>query len=140
MKRFILSLLLIFLFSGILIGCDFSRISDDLEYEIVQFSDEILSSEFSELTIGKESNKVKEINLVNSSSEIVASLSLPKALIGQFYDIRYENGDLIYVQTAAIDDETGIIFSKDAFINMNGFWSVERIGSCTYFFTTFRER
>lgn len=138
MKRFILSLLLIFLFSGILIGCDFSSISDDLEYEIVQFSNEILSSEFSELMIGKEADKVKEINLVNSSSEIVASLPLPKALIGQFYDIRYENGDLIYVQTAAIDDETGIIFSEDALINMNGLYRVERIGGHTYSFTTYR--
>lgn len=138
MKRFILSLLLIFLFSGILIGCDFSRISDDLEYEIVQFSNEILSSEFSELTIGKESNKVKEINLVNSSSEIVATLFLPKALIGQFYDIRYENDDLYFIQSVAIDDESGIIFSEDTFINMNGLFRVERIGGHTYSFATYR--
>ena len=137
MRRIVIPFLLIgiLLFS---IGCDFSRISDDLEYEIVLFSNEILSSEFSELTIGKEANKVKEINLVNSSSEIVASLPLPKALIGQFYDIRYENGDLIYVQTAAIDDETGIIFSKDAFVNMNGLYLVERIGGHTYSFATYR--
>ena len=137
MRRIVIPFLLIglLLFS---IGCDSSRISDDLEYEIFQFSNEILSSEFSELTIGKEADKVKEINLVNSSSEIVASLPLPKALIGQFYDIRYENGDLIYVQTAAIDDETGIIFSKDAFINMNGLYLVERIGGHTYSFATYR--
>lgn len=137
MRRIVIPFLLIglLLFS---IGCDFSKISDDLEYEIVQFSNEILSSEFSEFMIGKEADKVKEINLVNSSSEIVASLPLPKALIGQFYDIRYENGDLIYVQTAAIDDETGIIFSKDAFINMNGLYLVERIGGHTYSFATYR--
>ena len=133
MKR--LLILIVFLF---LLGCVSSKISNDLDNEIVLFSSEILSYTFESIRVDKESSKVKAIDLIGSDGAIVAHLTLPETLSSEFYDIRYENDDLYFIQSVAIDDESGIIFSEDAFINMNGLYRVERIDGHTYSFATYR--
>lgn len=133
MKRtFILLVILL------MIGCSSSRIDNDLDNEIVRFSKEIQSYSFESIRVDKESSKVKAVDLIGSDDTIVAHLPLPETLSNEFYDIRYENDDLYFIQSVAIDDESGIIFSEDAFINMNGLYRVERIGGHTYSFTTYR--
>lgn len=130
--------LLILLMSLIILGCASSNISNDLDNEIVRFSKEIQSYSFESICIDKESSTVKAVDLIGSDGAIVAHLTLPEMLSSEFYDIRYENDDLYFIQSVAIDDESGIIFSEDAFINMNGLYRVERIDGHTYSFATYR--
>lgn len=130
--------LLILLMSLIILGCASSNISNDLDNEIVRFSKEIQSYSFESIRVDKESSKVKAVDLIGSDDTIVAHLPLPETLSNEFYDIRYKNDDLYFIQSVAIDDESGIIFSEDAFINMNGLYRIERIGGHTYSFATYR--
>jgi hypothetical protein len=121
-----------------MIGCSSSRIDNDFDNEIVRFSKEIQSYSFESIRVDKESSKVKAVDLIGSDDTIVAHLPLPETLSNEFYDIRYENDDLYFIQSVAIDDESGIVFSEDAFINMNGLYRVERIGGHTYSFATYQ--
>lgn len=123
----------------LMIGCSSSRIDNDFDNEIVRFSKEIQSYSFESIRVDKESSKVKAVDLIGSDDTIVAHLPLPETLSSEFHDIRYENDDLYFIQSVAIDDESGIIYSEDAFINMNGLYRVERIGGGhTYSFATYR--
>ena len=134
MKNIILMLIACLL----LTGCATPHIDNDLDNEIVRFSKEIQSYSFESIRVVKESSKIKAVDLIGSDDTIVAHLTLPETLSSEFYDIRYENDDLYFIQSVAIDDESGIIFSEDAFINMNGLYRVERIGGHTYSFATYR--
>ena len=130
--------LLILFMSLIILGCASSNIGNDLDNEIVRFSKEIQSYSFESVRVDKESSKVKAIDLIGADGTIVACLPLSETLSSEFYDIRYENDDLYFIQSVAIDDESGIIYSEDAFINMNGLYRVERIDGHTYSFATYR--
>lgn len=133
MKRtFILLVILL------MIGCSSLQFDNDLDNEIVRFSKKIQSYSFESIRVDKESSTVKAVDLIGSDGAIVAHLTLPETLSSEFYDIRYENDDLYFIQSVAIDDESGIIFSEDAFINMNGLYRVERIDGHTYSFATYR--
>ncbi len=133
MKRtFILLVILL------MIGCSSLQIDNDLDNEIVRFSKEIQSYSFESIRVDKESSKVKAVDLIGSDGAVIARRPLPETLSNEFYDIRYENDDLYFIQSVAIDDENGIIFSEDTFINMNGLFRVERIGGHTYSFATYR--
>ena len=121
-----------------MIGCSSSRIDNDFDNEIVRFSKEIQLYSFESICVDKESSKVKAVDLIGSDGAVIARRPLPETLSSEFYDIRYENDDLYFIQSVAIDDESGIIYSEDAFINMNGLHRVERIGAHTYSFATYR--
>ena len=121
-----------------LIGCAETSVDNELDNEIVLFSNEILSYSFESIRADKESSKVQSIDLIGSDDTSVAHLPLSETLSVAFYDIRYENDDLYFIQSIAIDDESGIIYSEDGFICMNGLYRVERIGGHTYSFTTYR--
>lgn len=133
MKRILILFTLLFM-----IGCSSSRIDNDFDNEIVRFSKEIRSYSFESIRVDKESSKVKAVDLIGSDGAVIARRPLPETLSNEFYDIRYENDDLYFIQSVAIDDESGIIYSEDAFINMNGLYRVERIGGHTYSFATYR--
>ena len=133
MKRILILFTLLFM-----IGCSSSRIDNDFDNEIVRFSKEIQSYSFESIRVDKESSKVKAVDLIGSDGAVIARRPLPETLSNEFYDIRYENDDLYFIQSVAIDDESGIIYSEDAFINMNGLYRVERIGGHTYSFATYR--
>ena len=133
MKKILILFTLLFM-----IGCSSSRIDNDFDNEIVRFSKEIQSYSFESIRVDKESSKVKAVDLIGSDGAVIARRPLPETLSNEFYDIRYENDDLYFIQSVAIDDKSGIIFSEDAFINMNGLYRVERIGGHTYSFATYQ--
>jgi len=133
MKRILILFTLLFM-----IGCSSSRIDNDFDNEIVRFSKEIQSYSFESIRVDKESSKVKAVDLIGSDGAVIARRPLPETLSNEFYDIRYENDDLYFIQSVVIDDESGIIYSEDAFINMNGLYRVERIGGHTYSFATYQ--
>lgn len=133
MKKFIFLLIACLLSTA----CAVAHIDNDLDNEIVMFSSEILSYTFDCIRVNKESSKVQSIDLIGPDDTIVAHITLPETLSSEFYDIRYEYDDLYFIQSFAIDDESGIIYSNDAFVCMNGLHRVERIGRHTYSFATY---
>ncbi len=122
----------------LLISCGVKkRVNSDTEYAIAQFSEELLSYDFDRLSCEKDSHYVTKVILSDDVHSSIDTVSLPESLIGRIYDIRYQDGNIYYVLSVVVDDESGVIFSKCNCINLNGLSRIERIDRNLFLFATY---
>lgn len=105
-----------------------------IEYEVDQLSQEIVRHEYEEIRFQKEENQIILIDKDGNETIIPINQLLSKQIV-QVYN---KNNMVFYVLDAAQDDEYGLVFTIESFMDMNGIWSIERVGRNLYYYKTYR--
>jgi len=97
-----------------------------------QLSQEIVRHEYEEIRFQKEENQIILIDKDGNETIIPINQLLSKQIV-QVYN---KNNMVFYVLDAAQDDEYGLVFTIESFMDMNGIWSIERVGRNLYYYKT----
>ena len=130
----IVAILIAIFFIVILIISRNSTEKKSIEYEIDQAAHQIMLQDFIEISFDIDRKQIILCN-ENGNEETISVSKLFGTRVKRIYQ---KNGMLFFALNVAIDDEYGLVYTKDSNINMDGLWVIERTDHNLYYYKTYR--
>lgn len=126
--------LIVFIIFLLTIGCsNHKKTIESIDAKIQRLITDITVANYSKLSFEKET---KIITAVSKDGNKVSFDLRDYDLQNDIINIYLVSDNVRFVVRAWIDDESGIVYSKDNQIDMNGIMQLERIGGTTYYYST----
>lgn len=104
-----------------------------LEYEVDQVARLILLQDCIEISFDKDRKQISFYN-INGNEETISISEMFNSRVKRIYQ---KNGMLFFALSVAMDDEYGLVYTRDSNLNMDGLWSVERTDKNLYYYKTY---